>query len=196
MILPIVAYGSPVLKKKAIDITADYEGLSALITNMFETMYNAHGVGLAAPQIGLSIRLFIVDAAPFSDDEELSEEEQRQLKSLKKVFINPVIIEETGEEWAFSEGCLSIPDVREDVFRKEKIKIRYYDENFNEITEEYDGLGARVIQHEYDHIEGILFTDKLSSLKKRLIKSKLTNISKGKVGADYKMKFPLLKKKR
>ena len=195
MILPIVAYGDPVLKKKAKDINKDYPKLSELIDNMFETMYNAHGVGLAAPQIGLSIRIFIVDAEPFAEDEELSEEETEKLKGFKKVFINPVILEETGDEWAFCEGCLSIPDIREDVFRNENIKIKYFDENFNEHLEEYDGLAARVIQHEYDHIEGILFTDKLSSLKKRLIKGKLNNISKGKVNADYRMRFPVVKKR-
>ncbi|WP_405207652.1 peptide deformylase [Aquimarina sp. LLG6339-5] len=196
MILPIVAYGDPVLKKKAKEISKDYPKFSELLENMFETMYNAHGVGLAAPQIGLPIRLFLVDAEPFADDEELSEEERKTLTGFKKVFINAEIIEETGDEWAFTEGCLSIPEVREDVFRKETIKINYLDENFVEHTETYSGLAARVIQHEYDHIEGVLFTDKLSSLKKRLIKGKLTNISKGKINADYRMKFPLAKKGR
>ncbi|WP_108868616.1 peptide deformylase [Aquimarina aquimarini] len=196
MILPIVAYGDPVLKKKAKEINKDYPNLSDLIENMFETMYNAHGVGLAAPQIGLPIRLFMVDAEPFSEDEELSDEEIKQLKGFKKIFINPVIVEETGEEWAFTEGCLSIPDVREDVFRKETIKINYFDENFVEHTDTYGGLAARVIQHEYDHIEGVLFTDKLSSLKKRLIKGKLANISKGKINSEYRMRFPLQKKGR
>ncbi|MGY3793709.1 peptide deformylase [uncultured Aquimarina sp.] len=196
MILPIVAYGDPVLKKKAKEINKDYPKLSELLENMFETMYNAHGVGLAAPQIGLPIRLFLVDAEPFADDDELSEEEKEVLTGFRKVFINATIVEETGEEWGFTEGCLSIPDVREDVFRKETIKINYFDENFVEHTETYSGLAARVIQHEYDHIEGILFTDKLSSLKKRLIKGKLTNISKGKINADYRMKFPLAKKGR
>ncbi len=196
MVLPIVAYGDPVLRKKAKDITKEHPNLTELIDNMFETMYNAHGVGLAAPQIGLPIRLFIIDTEPFADDEENTEEEIAILKTLKKPFINPIILEETGEEWAFNEGCLSIPDVREDVFRKETIKIRYYDENFVEHTESYSGLAARVIQHEYDHIEGILFTDKLSSLKKRLIKGKLGNISIGKIRVDYRMKFPLAKKGR
>ncbi|PKV52203.1 peptide deformylase [Aquimarina sp. MAR_2010_214] len=196
MILPIVAYGDPVLKKKGKEITKDYPKLSELLDNMFETMYNAHGVGLAAPQIGIPIRLFIVDAEPFSEDEELSKEEAEQLKNFKKVFINATILEETGEEWAFAEGCLSIPDIREDVFRNETIKIKYFDENFVEHTETYDGLVARVIQHEYDHIEGILFTDKLSSLKKRLIKGKLANISKGKISSEYRMRFPLAKKGR
>lgn len=196
MILPIVAYGDPVLKKKGKEISKDYPNLSELLANMFETMYNAHGVGLAAPQIGLSIRLFIIDALPFSEDEELSEEEQKELEGFKKVFINPTIVEETGEEWAFCEGCLSIPDVREDVFRKETIKINYFDENFTEFTEVYSGLAARVIQHEYDHIEGVLFTDKLSSLKKRLIKGKLGSISKGKIDNEYRMRFPQAKKGR
>ena len=196
MILPIVAYGDPVLKKKGKEITKDYPKLSELLDTMFETMYNAHGVGLAAPQIGLPIRLFIVDTEPFSEDEELSKEEADQLKSFKKIFINATILEETGEEWAFAEGCLSIPDIREDVFRNETIKIHYFDENFVEHTETYGGVAARVIQHEYDHIEGILFTDKLSSLKKRLIKGKLVNISKGKISSEYRMRFPLIKKGR
>ncbi len=196
MILPIVAYGDPVLKKKAKEITPEYPKLATLIENMQETMYNAHGVGLAAPQIGLAIRLFIIDAEPFADDDELSEEERTQLASFKKVFINATILEESGEEWAFCEGCLSIPDVREDVFRKETIVIKYWDEDFKEHTETYTGLAARVIQHEYDHIEGILFTDMLSSLKKRLIKGKLMNISKGKIKQEYRMRFPLAKKGR
>ncbi|WP_417557253.1 peptide deformylase [Mesoflavibacter zeaxanthinifaciens] len=196
MILPIVAYGDPVLKKQAKEITKDYPNLDTLIDNMFETMYGAYGVGLAAPQIGLSIRLFIVDASPFAEDDDLSKEEQEQLKDFKRVFINPTILEESGDEWAFNEGCLSIPDVREDVFRQPNIKIQYQDQDFNTHTEELSGLAARVFQHEYDHIEGVLFTDKLSALKKRLIKGKLTNISKGKINVDYRMKFPLMKKKR
>ena len=196
MILPIVAYGDAVLKKKAKEIDKDYPKLDALIENMHETMYGAFGVGLAAPQIGLAIRLFLVDTEPFSDDEELSEKESAQMKNFKKTFINAQIIEEEGDEWAFNEGCLSIPDVREDVFRQPKIKIQYQDENFDTYIEEYDGLIARVIQHEYDHIEGILFTDKLSSFKKRLIKGKLANISKGKITIDYKMRFPAMSRKR
>ncbi len=196
MILPVVAYGDPVLKKKAVEITPEYPNLKALIENMYDTMYSAYGVGLAAPQIGLSIRLFLVDASPFADDEVLGEEEQTFLKNFKHTFINPVILEESGDEWAFNEGCLSIPEVREDVFRKPNIKVQYQDEDFNTKTMELSGLAARVFQHEYDHIEGVLFTDKLSSLKKRLIKGKLANISKGKVDVDYRMKFPLAKKKR
>ena len=195
MILPILAYGTPVLKKKGRDITPEYPAFEQLLENMWETMYEANGVGLAAPQVGIAIRLFIVDAFPFADDDELTEEEQKQLTGFKKVFINPQI-EESGEEWAFNEGCLSIPDIREDVYRQEEIQIRYWDENFKEHTEQYLGLAARVIQHEYDHIEGVLFTDKLSPLKKRLIKGKLNNIAKGNIDVDYKMRFPLASKKR
>ncbi len=196
MILPIIAYGDPVLRKVASDIDKDYPKLNDLLANMWETMYNANGVGLAAPQIGLAIRVFLVDTEPFADDEELSTDEQQQLKGFKQVFINAKIEEETGEEWPFNEGCLSIPDVREDVNRKDTIKITYLDENFKKHTQTYDGLLARVIQHEYDHIEGVLFTDKLSSLKKRLIKGRLTNISKGKINVDYRMRFPNQKKGR
>jgi peptide deformylase len=196
MILPIVAYGDTVLRKKGKDITKDYPNLGELVNTMYETMYSAMGVGLAAPQIGLPIRLFIVDTEPFSEDEALSTEEQNFLKDFKQTFINPKIIKEDGDEWAFTEGCLSIPDIREDVFRQPKITIEFYDELFEKHTKEYKGLAARVIQHEYDHIEGILFTDKISSLKKRLIKSKLLNISKGKIKVDYKMRFPDIKKKR
>ncbi|MBS9461551.1 peptide deformylase [Flagellimonas sp. 389] len=196
MILSIVAYGDPVLRKVAKDITQDHPKLNELVENMWETMYNARGVGLAAPQIGLPIRLFLVDTTPFSDDEDLSAEEQKALDGFKKVFINAKIEEETGDEWDFNEGCLSIPDIREDVKRKPQIRISYLDENFKAHTETYDGLLARVIQHEYDHIEGILFTDKLSSLKKRLLKSRLDKISKGKINIEYRMRFPSIKKAR
>ena len=195
MILPIFAYGAAVLKKKAVDITEDYPDLKLLIENMWETMYASHGVGLAAPQIGLSIRLFVIDAAPFAEDEEMSPEEVRVLKSFKKVFINPEIIEEDGEPWAFNEGCLSIPDIREEVTRKENILLRYFDEDFKEHQIELSGLAARVVQHEYDHIDGVLFTDHLSPLKKRLLKTRLTNISTGKIKADYPMKFPVKSKR-
>ena len=194
MILPIVAYGDPVLRKVADAIDAAYPDLEKLITNMKETMYNASGVGLAAPQIGKAIRLFLIDASPFAEDDNLSEEERTVLKSFNRVFINPKILEEEGEEWLFNEGCLSIPDVREDVSRQPKITIEYQDENFTIHTETLEGLAARVFQHEYDHIEGILFTDKLSTLKKRIIKKKLENISKGKISADYRMRFPNAKK--
>ena len=195
MILPIIAYGDPVLRKVGVDIDKDYPNLDALIKNMKETMENAQGVGLAAPQIGKAIRLFIVDTSPFGADEDLEESEREFLSNFKKIFINAKILNEEGDEWVFNEGCLSIPDIREDVFREPKITIEYFDENFEKHTEVLDGLAARVVQHEYDHIEGILFTDKISSLKKRLLKKKLENISKGKVNADYRMKFPLIKKR-
>ncbi|HRG18644.1 MAG TPA: peptide deformylase [Flavobacterium lutivivi] len=189
MITPIYGYGEPVLRKVGEEITPDYPNLKEVIANMYDTMYNAYGVGLAAPQVGLAIRLFIVDTEPFSDNDELSKEEQLQLKGFKKTFINAKMLKEEGEEWSFNEGCLSIPDVREDVFRKEKITIEYLDEDFNKKTEVYDGLIARVIQHEYDHIEGVLFTDRISTLKKTLIKKKLQNIMDGKAFPDYRMKF-------
>ena len=195
MILPIVAYGDPVLRKVGKEIDKDYPQLEKLIADMKETMYNAQGVGLAAPQIGKDIRLFLIDASPFADDEDLSEEDKEVLKNFNRVFINAKIIKEEGDEWAFNEGCLSIPDVREDVFRQETITIEYQDENFESHTEVLGGLAARVFQHEYDHIDGVLFTDKLSSLKKRLIKKKLENIAKGKVNAGYRMRFPKAKRK-
>ena len=196
MILPIFAYGEPVLGKKGAVIDKEYPKLEELLENMFETMYQAKGIGLAAPQIGLPIRLFLVDASPFADDDELTQEERTVLGNLKKVFINAQIVDEVGDEWAFNEGCLSIPDVREDVFRRPDVVLEYQDENFKKHKETFTGIAARIIQHEYDHIEGVLFTDKLSPLKKRLIKSKLSNISKGKVSIDYRMRFPNMKKKR
>jgi peptide deformylase len=189
MILPIVGYGDPVLRKVCKDITPDYPNLSSLIENMYETMEHAYGVGLAAPQIGLDIRVFIVDTEPFSESEKLSTEEQEKLRTFKKTFINANILKEEGNEWGFNEGCLSIPEVREDVYRYEKITIEYFDANFEKHTETYDGLIARVIQHEYDHIEGILFTDHISTLKKTLIKKRLQNIMDGKIRPEYKMKF-------
>ena len=189
MILPIVGYGDPVLRKIGEDISKDYPNLDELIANMYQTMYNALGIGLAAPQIGLAIRLFVIDTEPFSDSENLSDTEKTLLKSFKRTFINAKMIVEEGEQWGFNEGCLSIPDVREDVFRHEKITIEYYDEQFVKRTETFDGLIARVIQHEYDHIEGILFTDLISSLKKQLIKKKLANIMEGKARPDYRMRF-------
>jgi peptide deformylase len=196
MILPIVAYGDPVLRKMGVEIDKDYPNLKELIANMKETMYNASGVGLAAPQIGKAIRLFVIDASPFAEDDDLDDEERATLKEFNRVYINPKILDEEGEEWTFNEGCLSIPDVREDVTRKPKVTLEYQDEDFNTHTEVLNGLAARVFQHEYDHIEGVLFTDKVSSLKKRLIKRKLENISKGKIRADYRMRFPNLKKKK
>lgn len=189
MILPIYGYGDPVLRKVGEDISAEYPNLQEIIVNMYDTMYNAYGVGLAAPQVGLAIRLFVIDTEPFSDSEDLTAEEQNQLKGFKQTFINAKMLKEEGEEWGFNEGCLSIPDVREDVYRQEKITLEFYDENFNKKTEVYVGLIARVIQHEYDHIEGILFTDKIAMLKKTLIKKKLQNIMDGKARPDYRMKF-------
>ena len=196
MVLPIVAYGDPVLRRETEEISKDFQKLDEVIENMFDTMYGARGIGLAAPQVGMSVRLFIVDATIFEDDEDLTEEEREFTSTFKKVFINPKITLETGDEWAFNEGCLSIPDVREDVFRQPEITIEYVDENFEKHIDNYKGIVARIVQHEYDHIEGILFTDKLSPLKKRLIKSKLTNITKGNIDVDYRMRFPNPKKKR
>lgn len=195
MILPIVAYGDPVLKKIAIEIDQSYSDLHQLIENMFETMYKAKGVGLAAPQIGKSIRLFIVDGSPFAEEDEEEELDPRAegILNFKKTFINPIITSETGDEWAFNEGCLSIPKIREDVYRQEIIQISYYDENWEYHEETFSGYAARIIQHEYDHIEGVLFTDHLSVLKRKLLQKRLTNISKGIVDIDYKMKFPVKK---
>tara|TARA_B100000427_G_scaffold323174_1_gene326204 strand:- start:276 stop:857 length:582 start_codon:yes stop_codon:yes gene_type:complete len=189
MILPILPYGNPILKTKALEINKNYPKLKDLIKNMWETMYSANGVGLAAPQIGLSIRIFVIDTFPFSEQEELSKKESIELSSFKKVFINPKIIEENGKDWDFNEGCLSIPDIREDISRKESIKINFLDENFVSKNLILSGIKARVVQHEYDHLEGILFTDYLSPLKKRILKKKLYNISKGKIKTDYLMKF-------
>jgi peptide deformylase len=191
MVLPIVVYGDPVLRKVCVDIEKTHENLAQIIKDMYETMYQANGVGLAAPQVNKAIRLFIVDASPFAEVEEdeepeFSAEEMKQMKGFKKTFINARIVEETGEEWKFNEGCLSIPKIREDVLRKPKLTIEYVDENFKKHTETYEGLIARVIQHEYDHIEGVLFTDKINPFKRKLISGKLTDISKGKFKADYK----------
>lgn len=189
MILPIRAFGDPVLRKVGKDIDQDFPDLKELIENMYDTMHGAYGIGLAAPQIGLDIRLFVVDLTPLAEDEDY-EDIAEELKDFKKVFINAKILEETGSEWKFNEGCLSIPDVREDVKRKETITIEYLDENFVKHTDTYSDMRARVIQHEYDHIDGILFTDHLSALKKKLVKGKLLKISKGDVDVNYKMRFP------
>jgi peptide deformylase len=198
MILPIVAYGDPVLKKESEEINKDYPQLNELIANMFETMYNAKGVGLAAPQIGKSIRLFVVDGSPFADLEEEDEFDPRAegIENFKKVFINPIIEEESGQKWAFEEGCLSIPKIRENVFRKENLVITYFDENWNFHEESYSGYAARIIQHEYDHIDGILFTDHLSSLKRKLLSKRLSNIANGNIDIKYKMKFSEVKKNK
>ena len=189
MILPIVAYGCQVLRTKATAVDQNDPELNSLISNMWETMYEANGVGLAAPQVGVSKRLFVIDAAPFAQDEELSPEEAKVLEGFKKVFINPIMVEEKGSDWEFTEGCLSIPNIREDISRKAQITIQFLDENFNQQTLSLDGLPARVVQHEYDHIEGVLFTDKLSPLKKRLLKRKLSDITKANIKPDYKMRF-------
>lgn len=195
MILPIYLYGNPVLRKKGKDISPDYPNLKELINNMFDTMYAANGVGLAAPQIGLNINLFIVDASSFSSDDEddneysLTTDERKKLKTFKKVFINARIENEEGKEWKFNEGCLSIPYIREDVLRKSIIKISYLDENFIPHSETIDGIAARIIQHEYDHTQGILFVDRISSFRKKIIANKLKEIEKGLVIPKYKYKL-------
>ena len=188
MVLPVVAYGHPVLRKRCEDITKDYPELEKLIADMWETMYHTNGVGIAAPQINKSIRLFVVDTEQIVEN--FDDEDRRQYPDghpTKQVFINAEIIEESGDPWAYNEGCLSIPKVREDIRRNEKIKIRFKDEHFHDQEKEFSGITARVILHEYDHIEGKLFIDYLSPLKKRLLKKKLDDISKGKVKVDYRM---------
>ncbi len=188
MILPILAYGHPLLRRIAPEIEPDYPGLDELIANMFDTLYQSEGVGLAAPQVNHSVRLFIIDASPFEKD-------NPDLKGFKKVFINPHIIEETGEEWSFNEGCLSVPEIREDVMRKPHIRIQYEDRDFKSYDEVYDGILARIIEHEYDHLDGKLFVDRISPLRKILLKRKLNEISMGNVEVSYKMIFPGKKKK-
>ncbi|MDQ6477789.1 peptide deformylase [Dyadobacter sp. LHD-138] len=193
MIYPIVAFGDPILRKATRFIEKDEMDLKKLSADMFETMYSANGVGLAAPQVGLNIRVFVADGTPFSEkdeDDDDDDEVDLSLVGFKKTFINPEILEESGEEWAFEEGCLSIPGIRGDVYRPERLVIRYRDTDWNEFTEEYTGMAARIIQHEYDHLLGKLFVDYLPTLKKQLIKKKLTDISKGKTDADYRMRFP------
>ncbi|MEI7801191.1 MAG: peptide deformylase [Bacteroidota bacterium] len=197
MILPITAYGDPVLRKRSADIDAQFPNLTEIISNMWETMYHASGIGLAAPQIGMPIRIFLVDSnfilKKLEEEEDQSENDFAGEQGVTQVFINAKIHSRTGEEWYYNEGCLSIPNIREDVLRPDEIDIEYLDENFKPHRELYAGLTARVIQHEYDHIEGILFTDLLKPLKKRLLKNKLEKISKGDVKVDYKMKFPIRK---
>lgn len=183
MTYPIFIYGSPVLRKVSKEIDNDYPFLNEFISDMWETMYQSDGLGLAAPQVGKSIRLFVIDGEPLEEDEP-------QLKDFKKVFINPKIVERTGPEIPYNEGCLSIPLLREEIIRPTKIRMEYYDENFNFYDEWFNGIAARVIQHEYDHLEGILFTDKVAPLKKRLLKGKLQSISKGKFNVDYKVRLP------
>lgn len=195
MILPIYLYGNPVLRKKGQDISPDYPNLNKLIHNMFDTMYAAKGVGLAAPQIGLNINLFIVDATPYADTDDdddeyaLTPQEREQIKNFKKVFINARIEQEEGKEWKFNEGCLSIPYIREDVLRKFTIKLSYLDENFIPHTEVFDGIIARIIQHEYDHTQGVLFVDRISAFRKKMIANKLKDIEKGLVIPKYKYKL-------
>jgi len=183
MIYPIVVYGDPILKREAEEIEEGKIDVKKISEDMFETMHNANGIGLAAPQIGKSIRMFVVDGAIMGDEKE-------EMSDFKKVFINPEIIEESGVEWKYEEGCLSIPDIRAEVSRLPKLLINYLDENWEEHEEEFDGMKARIIQHEFDHIEGVLFTDYLTPLKKRLLKGNLANITKGKCDVDYKIKFP------
>ncbi len=190
MIYPIVAFGDPVLRKVTVDIDNSVD-VKKLSEDMFETMYNAKGVGLAAPQIGLNLRIFVVDGRPFNEGEDMEERDKDpSLIDFKQVLINADILDEKGKEWAFEEGCLSIPDIREDVYRPEFVTINFFDENWVEHTKTYEGLAARIIQHEYDHIDGILFTDHLNPVKKRMLKNKLAKITKGIVDVDYKMKFP------
>ena len=189
MIYPIVAYGDPVLRKVTVDIDKSVD-VKKLSEDMFETMYNAKGVGLAAPQVGLNLRIFVVDGRPFNEGEDMEERDKDpSLIDFKQIFINAEILDEKGKEWAFEEGCLSIPDIREDIYRPEFVTINFFDENWVEYTKTYEGLAARIIQHEYDHIDGILFTDHLNPVKKRMLKNKLAKITKGIVDVDYKMKF-------
>lgn len=182
MIRPVYIYGSPVLRKVATDITSDYPNLKELIADMFETMYHSDGIGLAAPQIGISIRLFVIDASSLEDD-------YPDMKEFKRVFINAHITERTGEMVLYNEGCLSLPGLREDVNRETTIVMRYLNDNFEERVERFEGLAARIIQHEYDHLDGILFPDRLSALRKQIIKGKLQAIAKGKFSASYRYKL-------
>lgn len=182
MIYPIVAFGNPILKKEAAEIN-EGDDISLLVADMFATMENANGVGLAAPQINKGVRLFVIDSNLMLDED--SEE-----KGVRRAFINPIILDEYGDPYSFEEGCLSIPEVRAEIIRPEKLTLEYYDEHWNLKEEEFSGLTARVIQHEYDHLEGILFVDYLKGLKKRMVKSKLIDISKGKVSTDYRMVYP------
>ena len=181
MIYPVTVFGDPVLRKKAEPVTKDFQDLKGFIQNMFETMYNSDGVGLAAPQVGQAIRIFILDTTQVEEDE---------MPGLKKAFINPEILEKSGDEWVMNEGCLSLPEIREDVMRPETVRIKYLDEELNPHEEIYSGFTSRVIQHEYDHLEGVMFVDYLTPLKRRILKSKLTAISKGKVLPKYRIKIP------
>jgi len=183
MILPVYVYGSPILRRVSVDVDKDYEGLQTFMDDLWETMYKSDGIGLAAPQIGKSIRMFVIDASPLVEDDP-------EMINFKKIFINAKITERTDDQWASTEGCLSIPNIREEVYRPTKVRIEYYDENWVFHDEYFDGIPARIIQHEYDHLEGLLFIDKISPLRRRLIMGKLTAISKGKVDVSYKIKIP------
>lgn len=185
MVLPVYVYGMSVLRRVAPEIPEDYEGLDQLIADMFETMRFSDGIGLAAPQVGKSLRLFVVDTSPISE-----EKEEPELKDFKKVFINPYILDEWDDPWSFEEGCLSLPKIREEVSRPSRVRIEYYDENWNLIEEEYDGIRARVIQHEYDHLDGKLFVDRIKPIKRKLLTARLNAISRGKADCDYKIIFP------
>jgi len=189
MILPVYVYGHPLLRKKSENISPEYPNLEGLIANMFDTMYHTGGVGLAAPQIGKSIRLFIVDGKAY-------EKEEPALADFKKIFINAEILNESGEEWSFNEGCLSVPKIREDIRRRENIRLKYMNEKFESFEEDFSGIAARIIQHEYDHLEGKLFIDHVSSLKKALLKRRLTDISKGRSNADYRIVVPEKRKSK
>jgi peptide deformylase len=185
MVLPVYVYGMPVLRKTAPEIPEDFADLDQLIEDMFETMHASDGVGLAAPQVGKSLRIFVVDTTPMAENRE-----EPELKDWRKVFINPYIIEEWGDPWSFEEGCLSLPNLREEVMRPTHVRIEYYDEHWDLKEEVYEGIQARVIQHEYDHLDGILFTDKVTPLRRKLLNGRLNAISKGKVDCDYKIIFP------
>jgi peptide deformylase len=188
MVHPIVVYGDPILRQRGQDIEIGSD-VSTLVADMFDTMYAAQGIGLAAPQLGKSLRLFVVDGSALQQDEE----NEPGMDTFKKVFINPVMVEEYGEPWLFEEGCLSIPNIREKISRKSKVRIRYYDENWVLHEDEFDGMKARIIQHEYDHIEGKLFIDYLSPLRKRVLKGKLADISRGNVETEYRIRVPVRK---
>ena len=183
MILPVYVFGSPILRRISVDIDKDYKGLQTFMDDLWETMYKSDGLGLAAPQVGKSIRMFVIDASPLV-------EEDPTLKDFKKIFINARITERSEDEWAFTEGCLSIPNIREEIYRPSKVRIEYYDENWMLHDEYFDGIPARIIQHEYDHLEGLMFVDKISPLRRRLLMGKLTAITKGKVDVSYKIKIP------
>ena len=193
MKLPIVAYGDPVLKKRAEDIAPDYPELDKLIDQMFETMDDADGVGLAAPQIGRSIRVVVVDGSPFAQDDSLPEQEREFLKGFRREFINPHVEEQWGDKWGFEEGCLSIPGIHEKVFRPQYVRVTYFDKSWQQHQETLSGRAARIFQHEYDHLEGVVFTDHLSALTRRIIQKRLQNISQGRVNTAYPMRFPFRK---